>query len=373
MTSTVNADNGAVSGVSGLKHYSDNSGLLALQTNGVDAVQVNAAQQVNFPNAINAPNTFGFKNRIINGAMMIDQRNAGASVTPADGNYLVDRWFYNGSVGGKFTAQQNAGSVTPPPGFAKYLGFTSTSAYSIGTNDYFMGRQLIEGLNTVDLAWGTASATSVTLSFWVRSSLTGTFGGIIENAASNMCYTFAYTINSANTWEYKTIAVPGPTSGAWATDNSMGIGIWFALGIGSGRTASPGSWGATRGFAPTGQVNVAGTNGATFYITGVQFEKGSQATAFDFRSYQQELALCQRYFEQTSGAFYNNGNASYMLGINFAVDKRASPTITRLSSFWSGAEAAPTVNAGYPATRNFFISGSTTTFLGGNFSASAEL
>lgn len=144
---------------------------------------------------------FGFKNRIINGAMMIDQRNNGASVTPTNGQYTLDRWTCLLSQSSKYTVQQNASAVTPPVGFTKYLGVTSSSAYTVLTGDYFAFRQAIEGFNAADLAWGTASAATVTLSFWVRSSLTGTFGGGIVNSAGNRSYPYTYTISAANTWE----------------------------------------------------------------------------------------------------------------------------------------------------------------------------
>ena len=173
----------------------------------------------------------GFKNRIINGAMMIDQRNAGASVTPSN-SYTLDRWRVYTSQASKLTAQQNAGSVTPPAGFVNYLGITSSSAYSITSTDYFFINQNIEGFNISDLAWGTANAQAVTLSFWVRSSLTGTFGGSLQNATSNRSYPFSYTISVANTWEYKTITIAGDTSGTWVS-NTNGVGIQLALSLGS--------------------------------------------------------------------------------------------------------------------------------------------
>ena len=144
----------------------------------------------------------GFKIRIINGAMVIDQRNAGASDTPTANTdfWAVDRFGTYNTQGSKFTIQRNAGSVTPPPLFTNYLGVTSTSAYSVSTSDFFKIYQYIEGFNTADLGWGTANAQSVTLSFWVRSSLTGTFGGTLINSAANRTYPFSYTILSANTW-----------------------------------------------------------------------------------------------------------------------------------------------------------------------------
>ena len=239
---------------------------------------------------------FGFKNRIINGAMVIDQRNAGASVTPINGQYTLDRWQFQLSQASKFTAQQNAGAVTPPVGFKTYLGVTSSSAYSVLTGDYFALDQYIEGFNFADMGWGTASAATVTLSFWVRSSLTGTFGGSLFNSAFNRSYPFSYTISAANTWEQKTVTIAGDTSGTWVgSTNGIGVGVTFGLGVGTTYSGTAGAWTGSGLFSATGATSVVGTSGATFYITGVQLEKGSTATAFDYRPYGTELALCQRY------------------------------------------------------------------------------
>jgi len=245
---------------------------------------------------------FGFKNRIINGDMRIDQRNAGASVTTAtSGAYNLDRWNNNNNSGAsRFTVQQNAGSVTPPAGFINYLGCTSTGAYSISSGDVILIRQPIEGYNIADLNWGTANASAVTLSFWVRSSLTGTFGGSIKAGGSHS-YPFTYTINSANTWEQKTVSIPGPTSGTWQTTTSTGVELNFSLGTGSAYAGTANTWAYSSDYrSATGATSVVGTNGATWYLTGVQFEKGSTATAFDYRDYGNEFILCQRYYNRVN-------------------------------------------------------------------------
>jgi hypothetical protein len=204
-----------------------------------------------------------FKNRIINGAMVIDQRNAGASVTP-NSSYTLDRWAFYNSQTSKVTVQQNAGSVTPPVGFSNYLGVTSSSAYSVGATDYFFLQQGIEGYNIADLNWGTANAKTVTLSFWVYSSLTGLFGGGLENHDANRCYVFSYTINAANTWEYKTVTIAGDTTGTWNTTNLNGIKPRFSVGTGSTYSGTAGTWSSTRYFSVTGATSVVGTSGATF-------------------------------------------------------------------------------------------------------------
>jgi hypothetical protein len=288
---------------------------------------------------------FGFKNRIINGAMVIDQRNAGASVTPTNGLFTLDRWRFFVSQSSKLTTQQNQGSVTPPAGFAKYLGITSSSAYSVGASDNFNLMTSFESSNVYDFAWGTASAATVTLSFWVRSSLTGTFGGAVRNWAYTRSYPFNYTISSANTWEYKTVTISGDTAGTWnmSGDNAGAIEVLWGLGVGSTYSGTAGSWAGANYLSATGATSVVGTNGATFYITGVQLEKGSAASAFDYRDYGRELAMCQRYYQQvggntgdlnsialrsytTSGSYVGN---QYM----FPVQMRTSPTMTISGTF----------------------------------------
>ena len=258
------------------------------------------------------------KNRIINGAMVIDQRNAGASVTPTAGQYTLDRWTFQLSASSKLTAQQNAGSVTPPAGFTNYLGIVSSSAYSVGSGDYFSVRQIIEGYNIADLAWGTANAKTVTLSFWVRSSLTGTFGGVLTNSNYSRSYPFTYTISSANTWEQKSVTVTGDTSGTWQTTTSAGINVEFGLGVGSTYSGTAGAWAGAAYDSATGAVSVVGTNGATFYITGVQLEEGSTATSFDYRSYGTELQLCQRYYYRIKAAAAQQIIA--ISGLNYATN-----------------------------------------------------
>jgi hypothetical protein len=272
------------------------------------------------------------RNRIINGDMRIDQRNAGASVTPANLQYTVDRWQAQLTQTSKFTAQQNAGSVTPPAGYSKYLGITSSSAYSVLTGDYFVLLQGIEGFNTDDLAWGTANAKTVTLSFWVRSSLTGTFGGAISGGPQS--YPFTYTISSANTWEQKSITIAGSTSGSWATNNTASMYVSFGLGVGTTYSGTAGAWSNTFYFSATGATSVVGTNGATFYITGVQLEVGTVATPFERRQYGEELLLCQRYYYRASSAnnFTSFGagvcvsSTSALLNVPLPVLMRSYPT-----------------------------------------------
>jgi hypothetical protein len=282
-----------------------------------------------------SPESSVFRNRIINGAMVIDQRNAGASVSITNASpYTLDRWFGFASQSSKFTVQQNAGSVTPPAGFTNYLGVTSSSAYSVGASEQFLVQQRIEGFNCADLAWGTANARTVTLSFWVRSSLTGTFGGALFNDSGARSYPFTYTISSANTWEQKSITIVGDTTGTWLTTNGAGICVNFSMGIGSSLSGTAGAWAGSYLPSATGATSVVGTNGATWYITGVQLEVGSQATSFDYRQYGTELALCQRYYWELvrgdsiyfTNAWQFSTNQCYAV-IQFPVTMRANPTL----------------------------------------------
>ena len=299
------------------------NGTTGITTPGTDSttLTVNA-------NNISAANSLGFRNRIINGNMVIDQRNAGASVTPADAEYTVDRWQYGATQASKFTAQQNAGSVTPPAGFKNYLGMTVASAVTVGAGDIFQILQSVEGFNAADLGWGAAGASAVTLSFWVRSSLTGTFGGALTNSAFNRAYPFTYTISAANTWEQKTVTIAGDTSGTWLTTNGIGISVRFGLGVGSTYSGTAGAWAGTGYVSATGAVSVVGTGSATFYITGVQLEAGSVATPFERIDIGSQLIQCQRYYLvnmlHTLAAGTSSGDAT----MYFPVQMRAAPTYT---------------------------------------------
>ena len=243
--------------------------------------------------------TFGFKNRIINGGMVINQRALGTFTPTTAGsasNYSIDRWTFAVNQSSKLTTAQ---SSTAPTGFNNSLLVTSSSAYTPSGTDYFTLTTRVEAYNTADLGWGTANAKTVTLSFQVYSSLTGTFGGNITNSAENRSYPFTYTISSANTWTTASVTIAGDTSGTWLTTNGTGIELNFSMGMGSTYgSGTAGAWTGSWSF-PSGCVSVVGTNGATFYITGVQLEVGTQATSFDFRDYGRELMMCQRYFQTT--------------------------------------------------------------------------
>jgi hypothetical protein len=320
----------------------------------------------------------GFKNRLINGAMLIDQRNAGGAVTPTINvyTYITDRWGIYVSQSSKLVSQQAAGVTLS--GFNNALYIASSSAYSITSSDIFLLRQVIEGFNAADLLWGTASAHTVTLSFKVYSSLTGTFGGSLMNSAGDRSYPFSYSIPVANTWTTISLTIPGETTGTWLTTNGIGIRVHFGLGVGSTSSGTAGAWGTGNFFSSTGAVSVVGTNGALFYITGVQLEKGVTATSFDFRDYGRELMMCQRYYwKLPSGRTtviistgYSGTTNNAWLFLPNPVTMRTAPTVT--SSGWEG-----TVPASVFGGAEFLSFNSTNynTYIGGNtiVQASAEL
>ena len=398
----------------------DNSGSLVLQTNnGTTALTISTAQDTTLAGKLTtassgiqfsdasiqtaAASPYVLKNRIINGDMRIDQRNAGASVT-ANGNavFPVDRWKIEDATDGVFTGQQ----VSDAPVGASYsLKVTITTAdASLGATQYASCYQLIEGYNTADLAWGTANAKTVTLSFWVKSSLTGTFGGSVTNSGWGSTYPFTYTISAANTWEYKTVTIAGSTSGTWLTTNGQGIGLFFGLGVGADYSGTAGAWTTGVKISATGATSVIGTNAATWQIALVQLEIGSTATPFERRLYNQELANCQRYYEKsyttttapntntTEGAVIyrgttQSGNATGNT-IFFKVEKRASPTMTFINingtaNSWnydrSGASGTATPATTFtPSTSNATVEVSigaawAAAQIYGHYTASAEL
>ena len=313
-------------------------------------IAISGTTGITLDGQFNSASTFGFKNRIINGAMVIDQRNAGASVAFTSSAYTLDRWVGAVTSSAGTTIQRSTTSTT---------GFSNSALITIGTGaspaSGAVNRiyQVIEGFNIADLAWGTASAATVTLSFWVRSSVTGTFSGALYGASTIQSYPFNYTINSANTFEQKTVTIAGPTTGTWDSTNGTGIYVNFDLGSGTTFKGTANAWATGTFIGVTGATNLCATTGATFYITGVQLEKGSTATSFDYRPYGTEFALCQRYYEMYPSLAYRNANGTiisatsvlgYMLGnliaftggasssaftgISYKVEKRALPTVT---------------------------------------------
>ncbi len=319
----------------------------------------------------------GFKNRIINGAMVIDQRSNGASVTiNTSPIYTIDRWYCGKSgTGNNFTAQR---STTAPTGFTNSLLITAGTGVTPASGNFMFLSQAIEGFNFADLNWGATAASAgqtaatVTLSFWVRSSLTGTFGVGLRNGAADRSYIASYTINAANTWEQKTVTIAGDTSGTWATDNTQACGVFFDLGNGSTFSSTAGSWSSANLLGGlTGGVKLTATTGATLNITGVQLEKGSTATSFDYRPYTTELLLCQRYyFKLLANSIYTafgsgvyDSTTTAACYIKYPVSMRSSPTITQsnTATYETGTRPTTGIGGAYNGRDSAFVSLSRTT------------
>jgi hypothetical protein len=263
---------------------------------------------------INMASPFMFRNKIINGAMTIDQRNGGAAIT-TDGGYPLDRFVMLLGVT-NITMQKSA---TAPTGFLNSLAVTVGISSAMVATNYTVIRHIIEGINTIDLSWGTANAKNITLSFWVRSSLTGNFGVALRNSANNYGYVVSYNIPTANTWVYITKTITAPTTGTWDTAiGARGIIIHWDLGVGTSYSISAGSWvSATEILGLTGGVKLKENAGATFYLTGVQLEIGNIATPFEHKSYAAELQLCKRYFQRWGdGVMFQAGNTGASGGAN---------------------------------------------------------
>jgi len=273
------------------------------------------------------------RNLIINGAMQVSQRGTSFTTASGYGDYTLDRFTSAHTQTGKFTIAQVEDG---PTGFKNSLKVTSSSAYTVGASEDFLIRHKIEGTNCIPLEQGTSNAKSVTLSFYVKSSLTGTFAVSFQNSANDRHYIATYTISSANTWERKTISLTLDTSGTWLTTTGIGLTIAFSLGVGSNLDGTAGAWAAGNKLSTSGSVDLVSTNGATWFLTGVQLELGDNATPFEHRSYADELHRSMRYFEQLMTSISTqdflcsgfNYSASQPQGvIRFEVEKRATPTM----------------------------------------------
>jgi hypothetical protein len=296
--------------------------------------------------------------------MVIDQRNGGASLAITNGDWSLDRWQFEAASSGKLTAQK---SSVAPAGFTNSLLITCVSSYTLGSTDSYLVRQHIEGYNFADLGWGTSDAQPVTLSFRVRSSITGTFGGAFRNNDNNRSYPFSYTISASNTWETKTVTITPPTDGNWEKTTARGVTVMFSFGTGSSNSAAAGAWANDNYQSATGAGSL-GTSGATMYITGVQVEKGREATNFDYRPYGTELAMCQRYYWEKNASTGNTTqwnlhwySSKSRIAITTPVPMRAAITATFTGST-SGAFFSTNDDSNY---RNFSYVGAYSEFNNG--------
>jgi hypothetical protein len=356
-------------------------------------ISLNGSTGIQFPDSslqAAAASPYTLKNKIINGDFRIDQRNAGASVSISTGanNYTIDRWQAQGTPSaGVYTVQR---STTAPSEFVNsFLATVTTADASLAAGDLYSIGQFIEGFNVADLGWGTANAKTVTISFWVRSSVTGTFGGSVGNSAFNRSYPFTYTISTANTFEYKTITIAGDTSGTWLTDNGIGIRLYFGLGASSTYSGTAGAWAGAGTVSATGATNLMATNGATWYVTGVQLEQNTTATPFERRLYNQELANCQRYYQLNTPGCGKSTSTTAMAGtVGVQTAMRDVPTAT----LFTGTNKAIDIGVAFRNITSLTVlegasvyggnitsvvatttSGVVHTYMGGAFAFSAEL
>ena len=296
------------------------------------------------------------KNLVINGGMTVSQRASSDELTPAHTDYGPDRMRFDLSQSSKLKVQQ---VTDAPAGFSHSMKVTSLSAYSSSSGDYFLLQNMIEGTDSARLKWGTSEAQTVTLSFYVKSSITGVHACGIRNNAYNRGITGTYEIKSPNVWERKTVTFPGCTDGTWETDIDAGLKINFDLGSGSTYEASStGTWLATNDFITSDSVKIVGTNAATWYITGIQLETGRVATPFEHRSIAEELQLCHRYYIKFRGAV--GGGGGYGSAGDGAIATLANWTNTgAYGPIFMGTTMryAPTLT-GY-ASVNYFSAGNT--------------
>ena len=289
----------------------------------------------------NITNNLSNRNLIINGSQIIDQRNSGSNVT-AHLAYPTDRFrIIKDTSSGSFTA---ARSTDAPSGFKNSLLFTTGTAYTPSSSENNFIKYVIEGQDSAQLDFGNSGAKTITLSFYVKSSLTGNFAASIVNGASNRSFPFSYSIGSANTWTRITKTITGDTTGTWATDNGAGMQVTWALGVGSNYEGTADSWQGSAEYAVSGHVKVTSTASATFAITGVQLEVGSHATDFEHLSYADELRRCMRYFQKyTDIRFKHYTDNNFDNGAFFVmpVAMRSTPTITNNQTVNTNGTVAP--------------------------------
>ena len=322
------------------------------------------------PNGLNVGQLGGTRNLLINSGCQVAQRGTSFN-PPATGAYVVDRFHQYQGGGGVLYYEQ---STDAPAGFSNSLKVTvNTADTSIASSDFYFMRQNIEGLNCTPLSLGTSDAVTFTLSFYVKSSLTGTFNGCFQNGAADRSYVYEYTINAANTWERKIVSLVGDATGTWFSDNRSGLRVTFDFGMGSSFNTTANSWQAGNYLSTSGTVKLVGTTGATWQITGVQLEVGDTATDFEHEDYGTTLQKCQRYYNKLADSFLMvNFVVTNNYGIRrgsamFPVRMRTAPTVTASISDGS-ISTVPTVD-GVQITQTGASSTSTPNITGVSFDA----
>jgi len=305
----------------------------------------------------------GRKNLIINGAMQVEQRGAFTISTSGGPEYggpdRFHMWSYTSTE--QVTAEISKSTVGgTPTGFADtYRIDVLTAESSVAAGESLVFAQYIEAQNCQHLEYGTSDAKSVTLSFWIKTSVTGTYCFFLQNSDGDRIQVKEYTVNSADTWEKKIITIPGDASGTINNDNGRGLWCGWVLMAGTDRHGSKDAWRTTGAdYATSSQVNAVGNGANNIYFTGVQLEVGTVATNFEHRSYGEELALCQRYYYHSgslnagqNGQAVSGGYSTYFgASWTFPTTMRTSPTILQnisISTNSTGTQTAATTPTMY--------------------------
>jgi hypothetical protein len=307
-------------------------------------------------------------NMVVNGGMTVAQR--GTSFTSPSNIYTLDRWFSTDNTGASVTVSQDSDA---PNGFTNSAKITvNTPDTSLATNSACLLRQNIEGVNFSQCSFGSGSAKDITISFWVKSSITGQYSVAINNSSYDRSYVTGYTVSSANTWEYKSVKIAGDTSGTWLTSFSIGAAIHFPVAVEAGKVTSGDAWTSGFNYGVTGQVNFVGTSGATFQITGVCLNVGDSAIDFPHESYGETLAKCERYFQLDfrTGYYLEGNNSGKYVGFNFP-EMRAAPTATRTADSISSREVGTTI--AFDSAKDGYVFHLTNYAVGGIYNLDAEL
>lgn len=310
-----------------------------------------------------------FRNRIINGDFLVNQRRGGDAITLTSSAYNADRWFHAVSQSSKASSQTIVGSSAV--GSRNYLRMKTVSAVTLGSGDDFGIMQSIEGNNVYDFNFGTAAASQITLSFWVRASQTGTYSVSFRNDGGDRSYVTTYTISTANTWEYKTITVNGDTSGTWKNDTSTGLKVYFDFGSGSTfTTASPNTWLAGNFVKSTGTTSLITTLNATLDLALVQLEKGGAATSFEYLHVADSIARCGRYYQKllADSRGYAPGVGHYTgSAIQFRTQMRVTPTAALITGIRGNVSSVSVLDVTLSSARHVISSAG-----GGDFYAVGE-
>ena len=353
--------------------------------------KVDLANQVEnqLPQSLVADNV-NYRNIIINGDMSIAQRGTSfSSISSGNSNYPVDRFRTNVNTAGTWTISQDT-TVPTGQGFAKSFKMDCTTANaSLSAGSYIVIQQLVEAQNLQYLKFGTSSAESLTCSFWVKSSKTGTYICEINSSDSNRAFSKSYTIDSADTWEKKTITYPGDTTGVINNDNGVGLefNFWLAAGSNYSSGSLQTSWSTrTNANMAPGQVNLADSTSNEFYLTGVQLEAGTAASDFEFLPYDVNFDRCRRYYQEYKinnllAGRYNAGSGVSLIQFQFTKNLRATPTYStagtwEASSGYAGTPTASALDKEYVVLAGSSISANAIEYYGGNDSyieLSAEL